>query len=143
MANSGYNVSDEAYKKINATSHYIFDHKDEVSKTLEVAEVDTIPGKDFVLVFYRYSIGVEIVHLSEYMKKIDGKYFLYLKYFSSYEDDPFKNDRGEEGKALLITPHPFFDQCLSQETRATSAISQVFEAPGRYSGDLEVVRLTY
>jgi hypothetical protein len=29
------------------------------------------------------------------------------------------------------------------EAHATSAISQVFEAPVGYSGDLEVVRLTY
>ena len=89
------------YSKLNAGTHYISEHMDEVLKTLEVSEVDTIPGKDFVLVFYRYSIGVEIAHATEYMKKIEGKYYLYQKYFSSYDDDPFKNGRSEEAKALL------------------------------------------
>jgi hypothetical protein len=95
-----YDISSD-YHKISAPGNYEYTHKDEVLKTLEIAEVDTIPSKDFVLVFYRYSIGSEIAHSTTYMKKIDGKYFLYPKYFSSYDDDPFKNGRGIEGKALL------------------------------------------
>lgn len=96
-----YDFSKNDHHKINAASSYIYNHKDEILKTLEIVEVDTIPDKDFVLVFYRYSIGSEIVHAYNYMKKLDGKYFLYYRYFSSYEGDPFKNGRGTEGKALL------------------------------------------
>jgi hypothetical protein len=97
-----YDLTQDSYRKINAQINYTVNHKDEILKTLEVAEVDSIPGKDFVLVFYRYSIGSEIAHSDEYMKKIDGKYFLYpTKYYSSYEEDPFSNGQGLQGKALL------------------------------------------
>ena len=76
-------------------------HKDEILKTIEVVEKDTIPGKDIVLVFYRYSVGADIVHATSYMKQIDGKWYIHSKYYSSYDDDPFKNGKPTEGKALL------------------------------------------
>ena len=76
-------------------------HKDEILKTFEVVEKETIPGKDIVLVFYRYSVGADIVHATSYMKQMDGKWYIHSKYYSSYDDDPFKNGQATEGKALL------------------------------------------
>jgi hypothetical protein len=76
-------------------------HKDEILKTIEVVQKDSIPGKDIVLVYYRYSVGADIVRSTSYMKQIDGKWYVHSKYYSSYEDDPFGNGKGEEGKKIL------------------------------------------
>ncbi|MGI8600219.1 MAG: hypothetical protein ACR2KB_13275 [Chitinophagaceae bacterium] len=84
----------------DARYYFLKKHKDEVLKTLEVVEEVEVQ-KDVVLIFYRYSIGTDIVKQTIYMRKIDGKYLPYSKYYSSYEDDPFKNGKPDEGKALL------------------------------------------
>lgn len=91
--NNQVTLTDKAY--------FLSKHKDEILKTIEVAEKDTIPGKDIILVFYRYSVGADIVHASTYMKQMDGKWYIHPEYYSSYDDDPFKNGKGTEGKALL------------------------------------------
>ena len=57
--------------------------------------------KDVFLIFYRYSIGTDIVKKTEYMRKMDGLYYPYSVYYSSYNDDPFKNGKGEEAKKVL------------------------------------------
>jgi hypothetical protein len=43
----------------------------------------------------------DIIRLSEYVIKENGKYYVINKYFSSYDDDPFKNGLGEESKKIL------------------------------------------
>lgn len=96
-----FNIAEDGYKKIALKANFLFNHKDEVLKTMEVSEVDSIPGKDFVLVFYRYSVGTDIAHETKYMQKVNGNYFIYDSYFSDYSDDPFSNGHGEEGKALV------------------------------------------
>ena len=76
-------------------------HKDEILKTIEVVQKDSISGKDIVLVYYRYSVGADIVRSTNYMKQIDGKWYIHSKYYSSYDDDPFGNGKGEEGKKII------------------------------------------
>jgi hypothetical protein len=76
-------------------------HKDEILKTIAVASVDTIPGKDLVMVCYMFSIGSDINRSSDLMKQIDGKWFFHNKYYSIYDDDPFENGKGEQCKAIL------------------------------------------
>lgn len=76
-------------------------HKDEIVQTLKIVETDSIPGTNIFVVFYKYSVGAEVAHETSYMRKLDGNWYLHLGYYASYEDDPFKNGRGEEGKKLL------------------------------------------
>lgn len=76
-------------------------HKDEILKTIEVVQKDSIPGKNIILVYYRYSVGADIVRNTNYMKQIDGKWYIHSKYYSSYDDDPFGNGKGEEGKKII------------------------------------------
>jgi len=76
-------------------------HKDEILKSIQVVEKATIPGKDFILVFYKYSVGADVAHETIYMKQIDGKWYVHSGYYASYDEDPFKNGNGTEGKALL------------------------------------------
>jgi hypothetical protein len=82
-------------------AYFISKHKDEILKTFEIVEKDTIPGKDIVLVFYRYSVGADIVRETSYLKKIDDKWYIHTHYYSSYDNDPYKNGKPIEGKALL------------------------------------------
>lgn len=82
-------------------AYFISHHKDEILKTFEIVEKDTIPGKDIVLVFYRYSVGADIVHETSYMKKIDDKWYIHSHYYSSYDNDPFNNGNPIESKQLL------------------------------------------
>lgn len=35
------------------------------------------------------------------MKKIDNKWFIHSAYYSSFDEDPFKNGRGAEAKEML------------------------------------------
>ncbi len=84
----------------DARHYFLKKHRDEVIKTLEIVEEVEVQ-KDVVLIFYRYSIGTDIVKQTTYMRKIDGKYLPYNKYYSSYDDDPFQNGKGDEGKALI------------------------------------------
>lgn len=87
-------------RNFDARVYHLRKHKDEVIKNIEVVEEIEVQ-KDVVLIFYRYSIGTDVVKRTTYMKKIDGLYLPYSKYFSSYDEDPFENGKGEEGKALL------------------------------------------
>jgi hypothetical protein len=84
----------------DARAYFVRKHRDEVLKTLEIVEEIEVQ-KDVVLIFYRYSIGTDIAKKTQYMRKMDGVYVPYSKYFSSYDIDPFKNGKPEEGKALL------------------------------------------
>lgn len=86
--------------RTDASIYFLRKHKDEVLKTMEIVEEVEVQ-KDVVLIFYRYTIGTDIAKKTAYMRKLDGLYLPYYTYFSQYDDDPFKNGKGEEGKALL------------------------------------------
>ncbi|MFA6056759.1 MAG: hypothetical protein WC756_01070 [Taibaiella sp.] len=98
-----YNLVDEIRNKpiFDAKSYFISKHGDEILRTLEIADTTYIPGVDLYMVFFRYSVGADIIRETTYMKKIDNRWFTYYKYFSSYYDDPFGNGLGSEGKKLL------------------------------------------
>lgn len=100
-ANTEYNLQFNEQVRLTDKAYFTAKHKNEILKTIEVVEKDTIPGKDFILVFYRYSVGADIVHETAYMKQINSKWYIHPAYYSSYDDDPFKNGKGVEGKALL------------------------------------------
>jgi hypothetical protein len=95
-----YKIRMERPYEYDARIYYLRKHKDEVLKMLEVVEEVEVE-KDVFLVFYKYSIGTETAKGTNYMRKVDGLYIPYSKYYSSYSDDPFKNGKGEEAKALL------------------------------------------
>lgn len=76
-------------------------HRDEIRKTIEIVEKDTIPGKDFILVFFRYSVGADVAHSTLYMKKLDNNWYIHTGYYSSLDEDPFDNGKGAEGRELL------------------------------------------
>jgi len=90
-------------KQVQLTDKALFlsKHKDEILKSIQVVEKVTISGKDFFLVFYKYSVGADVVHETCYMKEIDGKWYIHPGYYASYDEDPFKNGKGAEGKAIL------------------------------------------
>lgn len=96
-----YDLNNAAVPVFNAQSQFKREHKDEILKTLEVVETAEIPKQDITLVFYRYSVGTDFARSTAYFKEVDGKWYFYSKYFSSYDDDPFRNGQGENGKALL------------------------------------------
>ena len=73
----------------------------QLMKQDQIDEQIKIPKTKFELVLYSYSIGGDIIRLSEYVIKENGKYYVINKYFSSYDDDPFKNGLGEESKKIL------------------------------------------
>lgn len=100
-ASTEYDIQFNEQVPLTDKAYFTAKHKDEIIKTIEVVEKDTIPSKDFILVFYRYSVGADIVHKTTYMKQMEGKWYVHPAYFGSYEDDPFKNGKGVEGKALL------------------------------------------
>jgi len=91
----------EMNEQLTDDGYFYSIHKDEIHKTLEIVEKDSIPGKDFILVFFRYSVGAEVAHRSFYLKQIDGKWFIHTSYYSSYQDDPYKNGKPEEAKKML------------------------------------------
>lgn len=95
-----YKLSLDNPYEYGAKSYYVRKHKDEILKNIEVVEEVEVQ-KDVFLIFYRYSIGTETVKSTTYMRKVDGYYLPYYKYYSSLDDDPFANGKGEEGKALL------------------------------------------
>jgi hypothetical protein len=82
-------------------NHLLLINKENVIKSLKIDEQIKIPKTKFELVLYSYSIGGDIIRLSEYVIKENGKYYVINKYFSSYDDDPFKNGLGEESKKIL------------------------------------------
>lgn len=96
-----YIYTQQNFPVVDAGPAYQRMHKDEVLKTMEVVDKIDIPGQNITAVLYRFSIGSETVHESTYMKKINDKWYLYQKYFSSYDDDPFKNNDGTKGKEIL------------------------------------------
>ncbi|MGG9972537.1 hypothetical protein ACQ33O_12155 [Ferruginibacter sp. SUN002] len=101
-ASTEYSLQFDEQIQLQDKSAFIAKHKDEILKTLQIVDKDSIPGKDIVLVFYKYSVGKDTVKLSTYMKPIDGKWYIHSKYYSSYDDDPFENGKGEEAKKLLL-----------------------------------------
>ena len=82
-------------------NHLLLINKENVIKSLKIDEQIKIPKTKLELVLYSYSIGGDIIRLSEYVIKENGKYYIINKYFSSYDDDPFKNGLGEEAKKIL------------------------------------------
>lgn len=82
-------------------NHLLLINKENVIKSLKIDEQIKIPKTKFELVLYSYSIGGDIIRLSEYVIKENGKYYVINKYFSSYDDDPFQNGLGEESKKIL------------------------------------------
>lgn len=88
------------FPPLDAATYYIEKHKDEFMKNLEIVEEVEVQ-KDVFIVFYRTSIAADTYKRKMYFRKMDGLYIPYYKYYSSYSDDPFKNGKGEEAKALL------------------------------------------
>src|ERR1043165_3034128 len=66
-----YNLSSN--QNYDAIAYFVRKHKDEVLRTLEIVEEVEVQ-KDVILLFYRYSIGTDIVKKTLYMRKMDGLY---------------------------------------------------------------------
>lgn len=84
----------------DAKYYFLKKHKEEVLKSLEVVEEVEVK-KEVALVFYKYNVGAETAKGTMYFRKMDNLYIPYSVYFSSYQDDPFKNGKPEEGKRVL------------------------------------------
>ena len=82
-------------------NHLLLKNKENVLNSLKIDEQIQIPKTKFELVLYSYSIGGDIIRHSEFVTKENGKFYIINKYFSSYDDDPFKNGLGEECKKIL------------------------------------------
>ncbi len=82
-------------------NHMLLLNKDNILKSFKIDEQISIPKTKYELVLYSYSVGGDIIRASEYVVKENGKYYVLNKYFSSYDDDPFKNGLTEESKLIL------------------------------------------
>ena len=76
-------------------------HKDDLLNSIKIAESVNIEDTNVFLVFYSFNVGIDIVRKTMYMVNEDGMFYISNKYYSSYDDDPFKNGHSEEGKKIL------------------------------------------
>jgi hypothetical protein len=83
------------------SDYYKYTHRKEILKTLTIAKVISVKNTNIKIVFYSYSIGSVIIRYSNYMKLYNGKYYFGKGYYSSYDDDPFKNGHPVEAKKLI------------------------------------------
>ena len=87
-------------KNIDAQSAFLRKNENEIMKTLEVLEEFECEN-EVLLVFYRYSIGTTTVKNTKYLRKVDNIYYPFFKIYSTYDEDPFKNGKGEAAKKIL------------------------------------------
>jgi hypothetical protein len=85
---------------IDAESAFLRKNETEILKTLEVLEEFECESEVFI-VFYRYSIGTTTVKNTRYFRKVDNFYYPFFKIYSTYDNDPFKNGKGEAAKKIL------------------------------------------
>lgn len=81
--------------------HKFNENKDGVIKSFKIDDKIDIPNTNLTMVFVSYSVGSDIVRIIKYVIKDNGKYYITNKYYSSYDDDPFKNGMPEESKKIL------------------------------------------
>lgn len=94
--------------RLYASQAYLAQNREEILKTLEIADV-AISG-DFGLVFFRYSIGSDIFREAYWTGKVDEKWYRIYhlsKYSDSkpadaswFEEMESKKDKWEEGSAV-------------------------------------------
>jgi hypothetical protein len=83
------------------SSHKFNQNGKEILESIKIVEEIEIPKTDLILVFYHFYVGTDIIRNTEFVKKEENNYYLVYKYFSSYDDDPFRNGEPEKGKELL------------------------------------------
>lgn len=76
-------------------------HKEEIAKTIKIADTFHIKGYGQTLVLYSYSIGSDIFRESKNYKKENGKWYTTYFYATSYDDDPFKDGNSTRAKEIL------------------------------------------
>lgn len=74
---------------------------DDAINSIKIVEIIDVPKTRLSVIFYSFNLGTEILRETVYMIKENDEYYLHNEYFSSYNDDPFGNGQGEEGKELL------------------------------------------
>lgn len=84
-----------------ADYYHICEHKNELLRSLEIVEKIEVPTKKLILVFYKYSIGADVVRKTLWFKKLEGKWFLFDRNISSNEEDPFQDGNPDEAKKVL------------------------------------------
>lgn len=107
--NSGYDISTLQGYKINK-------HKEEIAKTIKIADTFHIKGYGQTLVLYSYSIGSDILRESVNYKKENGKWYKTFLYSSSYDDDPFKDGNSTRAKEILEKEEKWIEE--SEETKS-------------------------
>lgn len=82
-------------------SYFRHQHRDEILKTLKIEEKIEVKGTDLCLVLYSYSVASQIKKRSQWFRKVDGKWALCNKYFSTYDDDPLGNGDKDYAEEIL------------------------------------------
>lgn len=75
-------------------------NREEILNSLKVNDEIEIEGTNLRMIFYSFNVGSDIIREAEVFSEREGKWLM-AGYFSSYEDDPFGNGKGNEGKKLL------------------------------------------
>lgn len=82
--------------------NYIYSkYSDDAINSIKIVDKIDVPKTKLSVIFYSFNLGTEIIRETVYMIKENDKYFIHNEYFSSYDDDPYRNGQGEEGKELL------------------------------------------
>jgi hypothetical protein len=74
-------------------------HRDEMVKSLEVVEI--VETEKIAVALVRYSIGLSVYRDRVWMRRVDGRWFASVAYFSEYAEDPFGDGKPDEAKALI------------------------------------------
>jgi len=82
-------------------NHKYNEHRKQILESIKIVEQVEIPKLDLIAVFYNYYVGTDIIRKTKYVKKEGNNYYIFYKYFSSYDDDPFKNGEPKKGKELM------------------------------------------
>lgn len=85
----------------NYRSHKLIKYRSEILGSIKVVDKVQIPKNDLLAVFYSYYVGTDLIRETQYVKKEGDHYFIFNKYYSSYDEDPFKNGEPIKGKELL------------------------------------------
>ena len=82
-------------------NHKYNENRKQILESIKIVEKVAIPKLDLIAVFYNYYVGTDIIRKTEFVKKEENNYYIFYKYFSSYDNDPFKNGEPEKGKELM------------------------------------------
>jgi hypothetical protein len=90
----------EAYAYLLDEPNFLRRHREEMLRTLEIAE--TVETEKVGVCFVRYSIGSDIYREVTWLRKLEGAWFVCERqYVSSYGDDPLKDGKPDRAKELI------------------------------------------